>query len=149
MRVHPLGLLLRGPVPLLVCTIEGRPRIRTLIFMRMSETSVDAEPCVEPKGFDFDAYIASLALRPRGLIRLRLRFENHAGDFLRETKLSKDQKCTDLGNGTLEVRATRQSDDELFEWLLKFGSQLEVLKPVELRRRVGEELAKAAGKYAR
>jgi predicted DNA-binding transcriptional regulator YafY len=149
MRVHPLGLLLRGAVPLLVCTIEGRPRIRTLIFMRMSETCVDAVSCEEPKGFDYPAYIASLAIRPRGLIRLHLRFENHAGDFLRETPLSKDQKCKDLAPGLLDVRARVQYDDQLFERILQFGGDVEVLKPVGLRRRVGEELARAAAKYAR
>jgi predicted DNA-binding transcriptional regulator YafY len=149
MRTHPLGLLLRGSVLLLVCTIEGRPRIRTLILKRMSHTAVDSLSSEEPKGFDFDAYIATLALRPQGLIRLHLRFENHAGDFLRETPLSKDQKCKDLAPGILDVRATIQHDDELFEWLLKFGSEVEVLKPLGLRRRVGEELRKAAARYAR
>jgi predicted DNA-binding transcriptional regulator YafY len=147
MRVHALGLILRGPVQYLVCTIEGRERIRTLVLHRLSATSIAPTPSEEPRGFCFADYVATLAIAPKGRIRLRVRFHEFAGEHVRETPLSKDQKCTVVGEGVVEISATVQHDDQLEWWLLGYGGKVEVLKPVALRRAIADEHARAAKRY--
>ncbi len=150
MRIHSLGLLLRGPVQYVVCTVEGRERIRTLPMHRMRATSVDPMPSEkEPVDFTVQKYADSLVIRPKGRIRLRVRFHEFAGEHIRETALSKDQKCTVISEGVIEISATLQWDDQLEWFLLGIGSRAEVLKPVALRKAIAEEHAKAAARYAR
>jgi predicted DNA-binding transcriptional regulator YafY len=149
LRVHPLGMLFRGNLQYLVCTIEDFGKLRQLALQRMSSSAVHKQPCDELAGFDINAYAATgLAIKSEGPIRLRLRFEARAADLLRECPMSKDQKCTAVeGSDRIDVTGTVENDQQLRWWLLQFGCQVEVMKPVALRREMGEELRKAAGRY--
>jgi predicted DNA-binding transcriptional regulator YafY len=148
--IHPLGLLVRGAVQYLVCTLKDYKDVRQLALHRLSHTYVLELPCTPLQGFDFSSYAASNANKywAQGKIALIARFTAEAAGHLRETPVSKDQELIDQEDGRVELRATVERDDTLRWWLLGFGNQVEVLAPETLRMQMGEELLSAARRYA-
>ena len=103
-----------------------------------------------PKGFDFKSYVAGAGklLLSRGPIRLVCRFDAPAGEHLRETPLSEDQGLVEIEDGRrIEVSATVEDDEQLRWWLMGFGVQLEVVKPVELRQAMQLEVSQMMELY--
>lgn len=149
MRIHPLGLIARGPVMYLICTLFDYDDIRQLALHRLSEPLETTDPCEAPPGFDFQAYARGVApgYRSRGPVRLVVRIDAPAAEHLNETPLSDDQQVRELDDGQVEVTATVEDDQTLRWWLLAFGDQLEVSSPFHLREEVGKELATAANRY--
>lgn len=149
-RIHPLGLLSRGPVLYLVCTLFDYDDVRQLALHRLSNVRQIDEPRREPRGFDFASYAKTSAsqFNSRGLIRLVAWFDEAAAEHLRETPLAQDQTWTPIENGTrVEVCATVEDHEQLRWWLLAFGSQVEVRAPKRLREDLKAELGEAHGRY--
>jgi predicted DNA-binding transcriptional regulator YafY len=150
--IHPLGLLVRGPVQYLVGTMFDYVDILRLPLHRLSATHVLSNAARIPEGFDFAAYAAQAAGRfnPRGKIRLVACFDWSAAEHLRETPLSENQTLREIeGSTQVELSATVQDDEVLRWWLLAFGGQVEVISPPSLRAFVLDELRGAIHKYER
>lgn len=150
MVIHPLGLLVRGSVQYLVCTLRDYKDIRHLALHRLSQTAVLDVPMVPPESFDFARYVATTAntYHPQGRITLVARFDAAAARHLRDTPVAKDQMMVDLADGRVELTATLESDETLRWWLLGFGSKVEVMAPSALREEMLNELTTAACAYA-
>jgi predicted DNA-binding transcriptional regulator YafY len=151
MKIHPLGILLRGPVQYLVCTLRDYNDIRHLALHRFTEVGPSGDPCVPPKDFDFAQYVASTGtkFRPRGEIALVARFAPAAADSLRDSPISKDQQVVEVDEGQhVELRATVADDETLRWWLRGFGARVQVLEPSDLRDEFRAELETALRAYA-
>ncbi|MGE8220444.1 MAG: helix-turn-helix transcriptional regulator [Stenotrophomonas acidaminiphila] len=151
MVIHPLGLLVRGSVQYLVCTLRDYKDIRHLALHRLAETTVQGAPCVPPEGFDFGSYVASQAAKyqAQGTIQLVARFTTEAASHLRDTPMSKDQTIIELDGGEwVEITATVEDDQTLRWWLLGFGERVEVLQPASLRDEMEQQLHTAVKRYA-
>lgn len=134
-RVHPLGLVYRGIVGYLVCTIADYTDLRSLALHRIHGARILDDVARIPKGFDLDAYAHSGAFgfRDEGPVKLELRMTKDAAEHLHETPLSEDQVILEDGRkGWVRVTATVHDTSQLRWWLLGFGSQIQVLKPSEL-----------------
>lgn len=141
-EIHPLGLVQRGPVTYIVCTLFQYKDVRLLALHRiLSAVSLD-KPVDYPKDFDLDRYIACGALDfgSGGKIRLEAVFTSDAAEHLHETPLSANQVIRPVGGERVKVTATVHDTPQLSWWLLGFGEQVEVLKPKHLR----ESLATSA-----
>lgn len=150
MRIHPLGLLLRGPVQYLACTLREYKEVRHLALHRFISVEPSDEPCVPPEGFDFAQYVASTGskYRPRGEILLVARFAGAAAEHLRDAAISRDQEILDIDDsGLVELRATVADDETLRWWLRGFGSRMEVLEPEALRVELRDDLSAALRSY--
>lgn len=150
MKIHPLGLMVRGSVQYLVCTLRDYKDIRHLALHRLSSAALLDEPSASPEAFSFDQYVATTAskYRAEGKIGLRARFVAEAAEHLRDTPISGDQQVCDVDeSGWVEVTATVECDDTLRWWLLGFGSRVVVLEPESLRQEIGAELTRGAGMY--
>lgn len=148
--IHPLGLIQRGLVLYLVCTIKTYADIRLLAVHRIQVASVLGLPVVTPDGFDLDAYLASGAMgwsatKP---IHLVAAFSPEAGMHLQETPLSEDQVIESLPDGRLQVTATVLETQQLVWWLLGFGDGVEVLAPEQLRQQIIVKVQRLADRYA-
>lgn len=141
MHIHPLGLVSRGAVLYLVCTLFDYEDVRLLAMHRLSDAGPTAEPVRQPPGFDFREYTTKVAPNylSRGPIELVVRIEAPAADHLYETPLSSNQQLRKLPDGHVEVTTTVQDDQTLRWWLLAFGSQLEVVAPRHLREEIAGE----------
>jgi predicted DNA-binding transcriptional regulator YafY len=148
MTIHPLGLLVRGSIQYLVCTLFGYEDVRQLAVHRLSGTKVMSELSKEPTGFDFGIYAADASkFNSRGSIRLVVRFDDAAAEHLKETPLTRDQTVVQLKDGRTELTATVADDEQLRWWLRAFGSQVEVSKPRALRHEFESELRQSLKLY--
>lgn len=150
MRIHPLGLLMRGPVIYVVCTLFEYRDIRQLALHRLSDASSSGEPRRDPDQFDFSKYASTTAssFHSTGFVRLVAWFDAPAAEHLLETPVSSDQTWRPLVEGKIvEITATVEDDDRLRWWLLAFGSQVEVREPAELRRDIKADLVASFHQY--
>lgn len=148
-QAHPLGLVQRGSVLYLVCTLFDYQDIRLLTLHRMRKVDILDLAAKAPKGFRLADYIAAghLGFGSGKPIKLHLRFHNGAGDHLWDTPLSSDQVITELPNGELEVKATVAEGPQLEWWILAFGENVQVIEPANLQEEIGSRLKAAAGFY--
>jgi predicted DNA-binding transcriptional regulator YafY len=148
--VHPLGLVQHATTYYLVVRYDGFDDVRLLAVPRIHEAQAVAQRCKAPADFDLDAYIASGGLgfgEVGKTVELELRFYNGAGEHLRETPLCADQELTDIARGETRVKATVQLTRRLRWWLLGFGPDVEVVKPVFLRKEMRARLTEAVARY--
>lgn len=149
--IHPLGLLMRGPVLYLVCTLFAYTDIRQLALHRLSEVNELPDKRKQPVGFEFQTYAVGdgVLLHSQGQIRLVCRFDRAAAEHLRETPISSDQSWEEADDGQSVVVSARVDDDERLRWWLAgFGSQVEVLEPSSLRSAMREEAQRLTETYA-
>lgn len=150
--IHPLGIIVRGAVQYLVCTLRAYKDIRHLALHRLSLTQVLDTPCVPPEGFDLTRHVASHGAKfeANGQVVLVARFTTEAAEHLRETAVSLDQSIVELDDGEwVELTATVIDDKTLRWWLLGFGASVEVMAPLSLRSELGQQLQVSANRYAR
>ena len=76
-----------------------------------------------------------------------LRFTPAVAARVREATWHPSQQVLEQRDGSLEWRATVSGTIEIRLWILSWGDDVEVLAPPELRRDVGETLARAAARY--
>jgi predicted DNA-binding transcriptional regulator YafY len=152
--IHPLGLVQRGQLAYLICTIKSYSDIKLLAMHRLQRAKLTAHKAARPAGFNLDAYIATGALGwntaggcDSEAIVLKARFAAATAVHLRETPLSKDQVMTDESDGHALVTASVQLTQQLVWWLLGFGDAVEVLEPLALRTQIQGTVRRMAAHY--
>jgi len=135
--VNPLGIVLQGVVHRLICTMGEDPENpRHLPIHRFKSAEWNGNKVIEPKDFNLDKFIQDqnigflLSKKP---LNLEAVFEAQAGFHLTETPITENQDLKWLDNGKLRLKAKVQDTSQLRWWLLGFGAQVEVIKPVALR----------------
>lgn len=148
--ISPLGLVQRGKLMYLVCTIKNYQDLRILALHRIQIAELLETKVIKPDAFDLDSYLACGAFGWGGgqIVKLKVLFDPEAGGHLCETPLSADQRITPQPDGRLQVTATVTDGKQLLWWLLAFGQAVEVIEPKSLRKEVATQLAKAAAKYS-
>lgn len=133
--VHPQGIVQRGPVTYLVCTLFDYQDPLLLALHRIRSVLMLELPSNIPKGFDLDTYVASGAVDfgSGETIRFEAAFTQESAAHLYETPLSLEQKICLLDAKRVKVSARVADTPQLRWWLLGFGDQVEVLKPKRLR----------------
>lgn len=142
-RVHPLGLVYRGVLGYLVCTVADYEDPRMFALHRIESAKALGGAARTPPGFDLQSYARSGAFgfMDNGPIKLVLRMEAPAAEHLQETPLSEDQTIDAYGSdGWVRVSATVHDTSQLRWWLLGFGAQLQVLAPAPFAQRLASEL---------
>ena len=69
-----------------------------------------------------------------GLIDLKLKFTQEAGQHLFETPLNDTQTIEETNDGKILVHAKISDNAQLKWWILGFGGQVEVIEPDSLRQ---------------
>jgi predicted DNA-binding transcriptional regulator YafY len=148
--VNLLALVESGAVLYLVATFFEYQDIRLLALHRIQSVSVLETDTGRPVGFDIDAYIASGAFGFGGdakEIKLEIRLFNGRGRHLLETPLTADQLVRKIDDSTLAITATVLDTRRLRWWLLGFGGDVEVVRPVALRKYMRQEILAATARY--
>jgi predicted DNA-binding transcriptional regulator YafY len=137
-EVSPLGLIARGPLLYLVCTLWDYQDVRQLALHRLVSATLTDKAVISADGFDLDRYIEQGEFQyPVGpMIQLKAKFTREAAAHLHETPVSEDQTIEDLETEYVLVTATVRDTAQLEWWLHGFGPTAEVLEPAELRGRM-------------
>ncbi len=148
--INPLGLVSRGGGYYLVATARDYPEARNFALHRMASATLLDEPAIKPAGFSLPHYIAEHGFElPRGGdINLELRVSPWLAGYLDERKLSPDQTLTPIrGREEQRLNATVANTGQLRWWLRSFGTAVEVLRPLALRREMAAEVVELAKAY--
>lgn len=147
--IHPLGLVQRGQVLYLVCTIKAYPHLRLLALHRIQAAEALDTPITVPPGFNLDAYLESGALgwMPGKAIQLKAAFTAEVAEHLEETPLAVGQTLTPLPDGRVKLSVSVRETLQLRWWLQGFGDAVEVLAPPALRRHLAEAAHHQAAFY--
>ncbi|MGH8245997.1 MAG: helix-turn-helix transcriptional regulator, partial [Gammaproteobacteria bacterium] len=76
-----------------------------------------------------------------------LRFNSHAAKWVADEHWHSKQDGKALKSGEYELRVPYGDPTELIRDILKYGDEIEVVAPVELRRSVARKLRAAAKRY--
>lgn len=125
LAVHPLGIILRGQIIYLCCTIGDYQDIRLLALHRFRSANILEQVAKRPAEFNLSEYANSGAMGfiNQGEKKVKLRFTREAGLHLYETPLSNDQVITDEGD-FLTVEATVAINKQFEWWINGFGGDV-------------------------
>lgn len=150
--VKPLGLVEKASQVYLVAIEEGKPDIACMRLDRMSSAAARQDRFDYPPDFclaDHVAQCCEFDLLSEGDIKLTVRFHREYGVQVRECALSADQTEEIRPDGSVTVHCTVELNERLRRWLRSFGSGVEVLEPVSLRREMAADARMAAKQYCR
>ena len=138
-RVMPLGLAQQGARMVLVVRFEGYDNERSLALNRIHTAKDIQLPFPPVKDFELSKYDddGRFGFGFGKTIQLKFRLDKLTGQFLCESRLSKDQVVVDLGD-QLEFTATVVESAQLVWWLRGFGKKVVVLEPMHLVLRVAD-----------
>lgn len=140
-ELDPLGLVAKGSVWYLVAATGDE--IRSYRVSRVTRAEILDEPSVRPEGFDLAGYWEQSTARfrqnlPRYQAKVRaspraVSFMPYAGRFAKIERTGSPDK-----EGWVEVHVRFDVEEVACEYVLSFGSQMEVLEPASLREKVIE-----------
>lgn len=151
-RVHPLGLVLRGPSTYLVATANDHQNPILFAVHRIKTAEYLTEQVSTPIGFDLDDYINKGALNfgdATGTtlpLKLRIAPKSRLANILAESPLSKDQKLSEK-NGCTYVEASVPDTWQLKWWLMQHANEVAVEKPASLKKEIIKRLKEALKQY--
>lgn len=150
LRLHPLGMVLRGQTTYLVATAFDYSDPRLLALHRMTSVERLDIPAKRPRGFNLDEYIDSGAMEfgDGTLIELVAIVSSSLARHLSETPLSRDMTIQPVGD-EFKVTATVKQTWQLHWWILSQADDIEIQKPTALRKEIGERLAAASRRYGK
>lgn len=148
---NPHGLVYRQGVLYLVATLWDYEDVRQFALHRMSNATMQDAPAAALKGFDLQRYVEDekgFDLPAARTIKLELQVVSWLAQHLDECRLAVDQTIKPARKGeAFRVNATLVETELLYWWLRSLGPDVEVLRPVALRRRMAEDLKAAARMY--
>lgn len=119
--------------------------VRMFNIGRISDLIITREKYTIPKTFSLEKHLGNAwSLIPAGGAdhKVLIRFQPLVAQNVAEIVWHKTQQLKFLDDGTLEFRAQISGLDEIAWWIMGYGDQAEVLKPLKLRkllaRRVGQ-----------
>lgn len=149
--ISPLGLVVRGGAIYLVGTAKDYPDPCVYALHRMSNPHPLDEPVAIPIGFDLDRYVReerTFDFPLGGEIKLELRVSPFLAKHFSESRLATDQVVVPIrGSDRSKVVAKVADTAQLMWWLLSLGTQVEVVRPKSLRKRIALEIALMAQAY--
>ncbi len=93
---------------------------------------------VIPPRFRLDRFLARWGARASGAPgeRIVLRFSRSVAPAVRDVPVSRDRSVRSGPGGSLDVVLAADSLDQVLDWLICYGDQVEVIEPEQLRERV-------------
>ena len=148
LRLHPLGLVVRGAATYLVATAFGYNDVRLYALHRFQSAERSFEPVEKPKGFKLDQYVdeGGLQFGNGQVLKLVARIDESLAKHLTETPLSANQKIRPVDGG-FELSASVVDSWQLHWWILSQGGAIEVVAPKSLRDRTIASLEAALNRY--
>ena len=148
LRLHPLGLVVRGAVTYLVATAFDYADVRLYALHRFQSVGRTYEAAKRPKGFKLGQYVDEGALQFGNgkALKLVARVDEGLAKHLTETPLSANQKLKPIDGG-FELSASVVDSWQLDWWILSHSNSIEILAPKALVDRTVASLKTALAQY--
>ena len=113
---------------------------------RINHLELLGEKFIQPEDFDPDARLEeAFSIIYDEPIEVEIRFSAAVAKYVRERSWTKVQKMTDLTDGSMLFEMNTSGWYDVKKWVLSFGTEAELLRPVEMRA----ELVEVAKGYAK
>lgn len=149
--VHPYYIMPYVRSWQLIAFCERRNEVLIFKVDRIHEATLLDEGYTIPDDFDLDDYMGATWGLMRGeageAVDVVLRFDPEAGRWVAEEYWHSSQRVEEQADGGVLFRLHIAVTPEFVNWLLYYGSRVEVLEPAWLRERVAEEHRRAAEIY--
>lgn len=149
MKLHPLAIVLRGPISYLVAKAFDYEDVRLYAMHRFVVARETDESIEVPADFDIDDFIAKGALNfgSGETLTIKLRVCEALKTTLAESPLAPDMTITEDGERFL-VSAKVPDTWQLHWWIQSQGPEVEVLEPESLRNQITSSLRETLALYA-
>ena len=138
-HIHPLGIVIKGSMHYLICMMNEDPKEpRYLPLQRFERVELLNEAIREPKNFDLEKFIHKNNLGftySDNLYTFEAVFDKTMAFHLLETPLNNSQIVREMDEDKLLIKARVPDTLQFEQWLLSFGPNVEVLKPIKLRKK--------------
>ncbi|MGC8492581.1 MAG: helix-turn-helix transcriptional regulator [Syntrophobacteraceae bacterium] len=149
--VHPYHLLSYVRSWHLVAYCEKRGRPLTFKVDRIRRAEPLSERFEIPADFSLEEHIGDgwgiMSGKGEEAQEVELLFEPEAGRWVSEEEWHKSQKVETLPDGSVRFRLRLPITPDFVNWILYYGSRVEVVSPEGLRERVAGEHRRAAERY--
>lgn len=143
--VHPLGLVYYTDRWNLVAYDELREGIRNFRLDRIRSMHVTMQRFEPPVDFDLEAYLEEKG-HNRDSQRITLRFEGEAYRWARRRIPAQIEEEREIDGG-MEVTFHFENLDYVADWLLRYGTQAEVVEPEALQTKLRTRALDLARQY--
>ena len=128
---------------------ELRGDFRTFAINRIRTVSLSKKKFTVQKTFSFDTYIAQAfdQIHDNQTSNVAIRFSPFQSQWIREHKWHPSQEIEELKDGSLVLKMQVGALDAVKRWVMRYGSEAEVLEPQELREMIQYELLATAKMY--
>jgi len=122
---------------------------RHLALHRLRKVNVLDEEVERASDFDLESYLkeGNMNLPYGDSVELVMRLYGRAADHLYETPVNASQTLREACSDVTELRVQVNSTEELKWWILGFGANVEVIKPIKLRDEIRDEMLRGAKRY--
>ena len=145
--VHPLGLVAKGSAWYLVASRDGE--LRSYRVSRASQVVVEADEAIRPEGFDLAKYWEESSNRFRE--RLPEVYATYRIDpgVMRWIRYRGWRLVEQVDEGErIRVRLRFDSDEEVVQFALAYGGDVELIEPADLREAVREAARRTVEKHS-
>lgn len=148
-RLHPLGLIQRGPVTYLAAMTNDYEDVYLYALHRMQAAHILEQDCRHNPAFNLADYAEKQGhFGTAATIHFKARICDHLALMLEETRLSENQIISPVNDsGFREITADVSNTWQLRWWILGECDRIEVLAPEELRLQIAESLSRCNQQY--
>lgn len=117
-----------------------------LAIHRIKKVEITERSFKMPKDFDFEKmFNKNFGIIRDKAFKVEVEFSGYAAEYVSEKIWSPDQKITKKGKDTILISFSASSEPELISWVLSWGEEAKVIKPIS----VASQIKKKAHKMAR
>ena len=149
--INPLGIVVKGSMTYLICMIDQDFETpRYLPLQRFESAELLDAYSEDPPNFNLDEFIHENNLGftfSKELYYFEAIFDKTLAFHLLETPLNNTQKYRELADNKLLIKARVPNTLQFEQWLMSFGSDVEILKPPKLRKKFKDLSAKLSKMY--
>jgi len=119
---------------------HSRKDIRIFALNRISNVKI-LQSNIYETDFDLESYFDSgFGVFSDKLFKVKLKFSEKASYFAKERILHKEQKITELDDGSIILELPAKGLFEIKRFVLSYGKDVKVLEPEELKQLIKEEI---------
>ncbi len=142
-EVNPYRLWYAAGGLYMIAYCHLRRDVRMFAVERIRSLSLTDLPYQMPLGFDIDSYVRDALMVMRGKrVDVELLFSKPAAAWVKDKAWHPSQKTSHMKDGRLRMMLKVADTAELVGWTLSFGSQVRVVRPESLKKRVHDEARK-------
>lgn len=148
--VYPLRIFHHDGGLYLYAKVPKHDTLNTLALERIKKITLTEETFEEPQGIDFrndfDHPFGLIGGRPR---RIEIWFSKQATLYVRERVWHSTQKIKENRDGSIIFTMNAAGWHEIIAWVLSFGPNAKVIRPVKLRQEVRKTIQLADERYGK